>query len=155
MIILTMLAAGAHAADELPEGRAWSNYLIPLPQELAVSGEVRLAPGQVGLATAPDASVMVVEASLGAYTDMQGGKYIMPAPIHYFGELIPIVEFLIFKLFHGRPGYDHAIKTLVFYLRKCLVKILQMLFRGILGKMALGAQEGDFQLQGGITQQPQ
>ena len=62
MIILTMLAAGAHAADELPEGRAWSNYLIPLPQELAVSGEVRLAPGQVGLATAPDASVMVVEA---------------------------------------------------------------------------------------------
>ncbi len=50
------------AQDQPVGGIRWSDYLIPLPQELAVSGEARLAPGQLGLATAPDASAMVVEA---------------------------------------------------------------------------------------------
>ncbi len=59
---LMLLAAAAMAAAEPSETRAWSDYLIPLPQEMAVTGTVRLAPGQLGLAAAPDASAMVMQA---------------------------------------------------------------------------------------------
>ena len=37
----------------------WADYLIPLPQEIAVSGEVRWAPGQIGLTTPKGVSQMV------------------------------------------------------------------------------------------------
>ena len=44
------------------EAIQWIDYLIPLPQEIAVSGEVRISPDKVGLVTPSGASTMVTEA---------------------------------------------------------------------------------------------
>jgi hypothetical protein len=43
-------------------GISWFDYLIPLPQEFEVCGEVNMTPGQVGLVVALDASPMVIRA---------------------------------------------------------------------------------------------
>ena len=40
----------------------WTDYLIPLPQEIAVTDTVRVSPDQVGFVTPSDASAMVAEA---------------------------------------------------------------------------------------------
>ena len=40
----------------------WADYLIPLPQEFVISGEVRISPDHVGLVTPPGESTMVTEA---------------------------------------------------------------------------------------------
>jgi hypothetical protein len=40
----------------------WTDYLIPLPQEIEVSDPVRIAADQIGLVVAHDASRMVAQA---------------------------------------------------------------------------------------------
>lgn len=78
--LFAVFAFAAIAASTQAEGSMitsnWSNYLVPLPQELAVAREVELVPDQVGLAVAADASAMVTNAvdELRAAYKMQCGR---------------------------------------------------------------------------------
>jgi len=50
------------SAEEPAANIPWANYLIPLPQEMAVSSTVRIAPDQISFVTPSDASAMVTQA---------------------------------------------------------------------------------------------
>ncbi|MDP6779963.1 MAG: glycoside hydrolase family 20 zincin-like fold domain-containing protein, partial [Candidatus Latescibacteria bacterium] len=56
------MARPSSAAEAASEKTRWSDYLLPLPQEIEISGEVHIAPDDVDLETAPETSAMVTEA---------------------------------------------------------------------------------------------
>lgn len=76
LVCLFAIFAIADAAESGTGPILWSDYIIPLPQEIQVNGVMRMPPGQLGIRVPPDASAMVTRAvaDLAALYEDQSGK---------------------------------------------------------------------------------
>ena len=60
-------------------------------------------------------AVVVIEACLCAPADMQGAVDVGLAPLHYFDELVPILDLLKGHMLNGCAGDDEAVVIVVLY----------------------------------------
>ncbi len=98
--------------------------------------------------------VVVIKPCLSCPADMKGGKNIMGAPFHYFLELIPVLNLFKIKLLHRRSCNDKAVKLFIFYIAESIVKLFQMLARGVSAFIGLCLKKNRFYLQRRVSQQP-
>ena len=75
-------------------------------------------------------------------------------PIKDFGNLIPISHLLEIHLFHRSTGNNHTIVLLVTHLVEIGIERFHVLYRRILGGMALDLHKGDLYLKRCIRKQP-
>ena len=77
-------------------------------------------------------AVVVIEACLCAPADMQGAVDVGLAPLHYFDELVPILNLLKGHMLDGCAGDDEAVVIVVLYVVKDLVEGQKVLLSHVL-----------------------
>ena len=72
-------------------------------------------------------SKMVVKPCLSAPADMEGTVNMGLAPLHYFAELVPVLNLFKSQLFNRRTRYYHTVKGAVFNILEGFIKCKKML----------------------------
>ena len=98
-------------------------------------------------------AVVVVEARLGPPADVEGGVDMALAPLHDPAQLRPVFHLLKGQVLHRRAGDDHAVVVVLLHVREVAVKGQHVLLGGVLGHVALGADELQLHLEGRVGQQ--
>ena len=94
----------------------------------------------------------MVKPRLRAPADVHGAVDVGLGPLHDLAKLLPIVHLLKVQKLYGGTRDDHAVVFLVADVVKGLVEGEEMLLRRVLGLVGLSADEGQLDLQGGISQ---
>ncbi len=92
-------------------------------------------------------TVVIVEASLRAPADMQGGVHVCARPVHDAAELVPVVNVFKFQQLNRGAGNNQTVKMLVLDVLERAIEGLQMAGRDMRSLVALGAQQVDLDLQ--------
>ena len=74
------------------------------------------------------------------------------APVHYLAEFLPVFHFFKWHRFNRCSGYDHAVKILILYAVKGLVKCQHVFFRRVFRGSA-NCKKFNFYLQRSVPQQ--
>ena len=88
-------------------------------------------------------AVVEIEPGLCRPTDIEGTGDMGTRPGEDVGELVPVAHLLVLQLFHRCSGDNHAVELLVSHLLKLAIEHHHVLYRGILGSMALELHETD------------
>ena len=95
---------------------------------------------------------MVIESCLGCPADIHGGGDVGTCPLEDGGNLLPVGHFLKGIVLYGCTGDNHTIKLLMFHLLEIAVEHHHVLYRSVLGRMALELHKTDVQLQWGVRE---
>ena len=98
---------------------------------------------------------MVVQGSLRAPADVQGGVNVAFAPLHDLAQLVPVADLLELQVLDRRAGDDHSIKVFFLDVVEHFIELEQVLGGGIFGGVGGGLQQLHINLQGGIAEHPQ
>ena len=92
-------------------------------------------------------TVVMVQASLRAPADVEGGMDVGGGPIHDLDQLVPIVDVRKIQLLNGSAGDDEAVEIGIADLVERAVEGIQMLGGHVFSLVAAGAQKFHLALQ--------
>ena len=72
-------------------------------------------------------AVVVVQSRLSRPADVERGMHMCFRPVHYFANLLPVVDLLKRKVLHRSAGDYEPVKVHVLYLVEGLVEVQQVL----------------------------
>ena len=99
--------------------------------------------------------VEMIQGRLGGPAEKDRRGHMRICPVHDLRQLLPVIHFLEFHLFHRGAGNDHTVKLHIFQFRKSLVKLIQMTERGVFCLMAFHRHESHIHLKRRVGQRSQ